>query len=148
MQGNPCSKDADYHTRVIAHLAQRYDQPKVAHLSDVVYVDYKLVDPEKVQLAKEQWQDELYEQQENEKKKSDDASKEAELREKEAELAAANLTGVDTLLKVMLGEDPEHHRYVFCVHVCSNTKIKYACDVRIYYISKTMFSTHLLIYFY
>ena len=50
MQGNPCSRDPDYYTRVIAHL------------SDLVYVDYRLVDPEKVLLAKEQWQDELYDE--------------------------------------------------------------------------------------
>ena len=66
MQGNPCSRDPDYHTRVIAHLAQSDNQPKSPHLSDLVYVDYRLVDPEKVQLAKEQWQDELYEEQEKE----------------------------------------------------------------------------------
>lgn len=33
MQGNPCARDPDYHTRVIAHLAQRSDQAKSVHLS-------------------------------------------------------------------------------------------------------------------
>ena len=112
MQGNPCSKDADYHTRVIAHLAQRADQPKVGHLSDLVYVDYKLVDPEKVQLAKEQWQDELYEEQEKENRRADEAEKEAEAKAKMAELSSANLVGVDVLLKNMLDDDPEQGRCV------------------------------------
>ena len=35
MQGNPCARDPDYHTRVIAHLAQRSDQAKSLHLSGI-----------------------------------------------------------------------------------------------------------------
>ena len=111
MQGNPCSRDPDYHTRVIAHLAQRVDQPKVAHLSDLVYVDYKLVDPEKVQLAKEQWQDELYEEQEKENRRAEEAAKDAVAKARLTELREANLEGIDTLLKDMLEDDPEQSRY-------------------------------------
>jgi hypothetical protein len=117
MQGNPCSRDPDYHTRIIAHLCQRVDQPKVAHLSDLVYVDYKLVDPEKVQLAKEQWQDELYEEHEKENRRAEEAAKEAVAKARAKELQDANLEGVDTLLKEMLEDDPEQGRYSFWVEV-------------------------------
>lgn len=110
MQGNPCSRDPDYHTRVIAHLAQRSDQAKSPHLSDLVYVDYKLVDPDKVQLAKEQWQDELYEEQEKENRRADEALKDAASKKKMIELQDANLEGVDILLKDMMDDDPEIHR--------------------------------------
>ena len=98
MQGNPCSRDPDYYTRVIAHL------------SDLVYVDYRLVDPEKVLLAKEQWQDELYEEQEKEARRADEAAQNAAAAQKLAELRDANLEGCDTLLKDMLDDDPEQGR--------------------------------------
>eukprot|EP00277_Geminigera_cryophila_P028042 CAMPEP_0179463752 /NCGR_PEP_ID=MMETSP0799-20121207/45724_1 /TAXON_ID=46947 /ORGANISM="Geminigera cryophila, Strain CCMP2564" /LENGTH=544 /DNA_ID=CAMNT_0021267161 /DNA_START=12 /DNA_END=1646 /DNA_ORIENTATION=- len=110
MQGNPCSRDPDYHTRVIAHLAQRGDQGKSGHLSDLVYLDYKLVDPEKVQLAKEQWQDELYEEQEKEVRRAEDAQKLVAAHLKLRQLQEANLEGVDTLLRDMLDNDPEQLR--------------------------------------
>ena len=110
MQGNPCSRDPDYHTRVIAHLAQSDNQPKSPHLSDLVYVDYRLVDPEKVQLAKEQWQDELYEEQEKENRRAEEAAKEAVKKKNLEEMRNANLEGCDTLLHDMFNEDPEMHR--------------------------------------
>jgi len=44
MAGNPCSRDPEYHTRIIAHL------------KGLVYVDYRLVDPEQVLQAREQYQ--------------------------------------------------------------------------------------------
>jgi hypothetical protein len=92
------------------------DQPKVPHLSDLVYVDYKLVDPEQVQLAKEQWQDELYEEQEKETRRAEEAAKEAVAKARLKELQDANLEGVDTLLKEMLDDDLEQSRYQ-CVRV-------------------------------
>ena len=76
----------------------------------MVYIDYKLVDPEKVQLAKEQWQDELYEEQEKENRRADEALKDAASKKKLAELRNANLEGVDVLLQDMFDDDPEIHR--------------------------------------
>ena len=130
MHGNQCSRDPDYHTRIIAHLCQRVDQPKVPHLSDLVYVDYKLVDPEHVQLAKEQWQDELYEEQEKETRRAEEAAKEAVAKARLKELQDANLEGVDTLLKEMLDDDLEQSRYQ-CVRVMGNNFG--VCSLRVWY---------------
>lgn len=100
-------------------LLQRGDQGKSGHLSDLVYLDYKLVDPEKVQLAKEQWQDELYEEQEKEVRRAEDAQKLVAAHLKLRQLQEANLEGVDTLLLDMLENDPEqlrslHHHPPHC----------------------------------
>jgi len=100
-------------------LLQRGDQGKSGHLSDLVYLDYKLVDPEKVQLAKEQWQDELYEEQEKEVRRAEDAQKLVAAQLKLRQLQEANLEGVDTLLRDMLHNDPEqlrslHHHPPHC----------------------------------
>ncbi|KAJ1476532.1 hypothetical protein T484DRAFT_3088854 [Baffinella frigidus] len=98
MAGNPCSRDPEYYTRIIAHL------------KDIVYVDYRLVEPEKVQAAREQYQDELFEILEEEKKTAEDlalADKQAGYKES---LKDANLEGVDTLLQDMLEEDPEQSK--------------------------------------
>jgi hypothetical protein len=106
------------------------DQPKVPHLSDLVYVDYKLVDPEHVQLAKEQWQDELYEEQEKETRRAEEAAKEAVAKARLKELQDANLEGVDTLLKEMLDDDLEQSRYQ-CVRVMGNNFG--VCSLRVWY---------------
>mmetsp|Transcript_15228 Transcript_15228/g.36887 ORF Transcript_15228/g.36887 Transcript_15228/m.36887 type:complete len:527 (-) Transcript_15228:45-1625(-) len=101
MAGTPCHKDPEYHMRIVAHLR------------DIVYVDYRLVDPDKVQAAREQYQEDLFEILEEEKKQAEDEKKAEEQQHWHDTLSEANLSGVDTLLKVMLDEDPEqgklHH---------------------------------------
>ena len=95
MLGNPCSKDPEYYPRIIALL------------SDIVYVDYRLVDPDKVTAAKEHYQDELFEIWEEEKKK---AEADKNLQEELAflqRLKDANIEGANTLLQSMLEDDPE-----------------------------------------
>lgn len=95
MAGNPCHKDPEYHMRIVAHLR------------DIVYVDYRLVDPDKVQQAREQYQEELFEILEEEKRQAELEKKAEENTAWLDTLAEANLSGVDTLLKAMLDEDPE-----------------------------------------
>jgi len=98
MAGNPCHKDPEYYMRIIAHLR------------DIVYVDYRLVDPEKVQAAREQYQEELFEVLEEEKRQAEQEKKEEEDNARLEMLAEANLSGVDTLLKDMLDEDAEQSK--------------------------------------
>jgi hypothetical protein len=98
MLGNPCSKDPEYYTRIIAHLR------------DIVYVDYRLVDPDKVQAAKEQYQDELFEILEEEKKKAEADEKMREDLAFSQRLSDANIEGASTLLQTMLEDDPEQSK--------------------------------------
>lgn len=98
MAGNPCHKDPEYYMRIIAHLR------------DIVYVDYRLVDPEKVQAAREQYQEELFEVLEEEKRQAEQEKKEEEDNARLDMLREANLSGVDTLLKDMLDEDAEQSK--------------------------------------
>jgi len=96
MAGNPCAKgDPEYHMRIIAHLR------------DIVYVDYRLVDPDKVQQAREHYQEELFEVLEEERRQQEEDKKHEEKTQRLNELKEANLEGVDTLMKNMLEEDPE-----------------------------------------
>jgi hypothetical protein len=101
MLGNPCSKDPEYYTRIIAHLR------------DIVYVDYRLVDPEKVQAAKEQYQDELFEILEEEKKKAEADEKMQEDLAFLQRLKDANIEGASTLLQTMLEDDPEQSKLAY-----------------------------------
>lgn len=98
MMGNPCSKDPEYNTRIIAYLR------------DIVYVDYRLVDPEKVQAAKDEYQDELFEILEDEKKKAEADEKLQEVLAFNQRLKDANIEGANTLLQVMLDEDAEQSK--------------------------------------
>jgi len=95
MQGNPCSRDPEYHMRIMAHL------------HDINYIDYRLVDREKVNQAKEQYQDELYEVQEEEQKKAEDDQKAAEAAVKRKMHQDANLEGIDTLFVEMFNEEAD-----------------------------------------
>jgi hypothetical protein len=95
MLGNPCSKDPEYYTKTIAHLR------------DIVYVDYRLVDPDKVQAAREQYQDELFEILEEEKKKAEADEKLQQELAFLQRLKDANIEGANTLLQAMLEDDPE-----------------------------------------
>jgi hypothetical protein len=101
MQGNPCSKDPEYYARLIAHLR------------DIVYVDYRLVDPDKVQAAKEQYQDELFEILEEEKKKAEADEKIQEEYAFLERLKDANIEGANTLQQTMLQDDPEQSKLVY-----------------------------------
>ena len=101
MLGNPCSKDPEYYTRIIAHLR------------DIVYVDYRLVDPDKVQAAKEQYQDELFEILEEEKKKAEADEKMQEDLAFLQRLKDANIEGASTLLQTMLEDDPEQSKLAY-----------------------------------
>mmetsp|Transcript_36740 Transcript_36740/g.114702 ORF Transcript_36740/g.114702 Transcript_36740/m.114702 type:complete len:470 (-) Transcript_36740:1828-3237(-) len=98
MQGNPCSKDPEYHMRIIAHL------------KDIVYVDYRLVDPDQVQSAREHFQDELFEVYEEEKRKAEEMQKVEELHQRQQQLKDANLEGINTLLDEMLKDDTEQEK--------------------------------------
>eukprot|EP00960_Hanusia_phi_P049833 759816-Hanusia_phi.AAC.5 len=98
MQGNPCSKDPEYHMRIIAHL------------KDIVYVDYRLVDPEQVQSAREHFQDELFEVYEEEKRKAEEMQKIEEQIQRMQQLKDGNMEGINTLLDEMLKDDTEQEK--------------------------------------
>lgn len=85
--GNPFCQEADYRAYVLAHLK---------HLK---YLDYRLVDEQAVQAAREQYQENVLEMEENEKAAEDQAVLDEEKAEKSRLLTAANLKGMDTLFE-------------------------------------------------
>eukprot|EP00899_Mesostigma_viride_P026340 jgi/Mesvir1/6891/Mv09053-RA.2 len=98
LAGNPICKDPEYRPYVLAHI------------KNLKYLDYRLVDEASVITAKEQYQDELLEIVEKEELEE---QREKNAQEKEAQLATlreANLDGVETLFEDMLAEDPEFAR--------------------------------------
>ena len=82
----------------------------IAHLKDIVYVDYRLVDPDQVQSAREHFQDELFEVYEEEKRKAEEMQKVEELHQRQQQLKDANLEGINTLLDEMLKDDTEQEK--------------------------------------
>lgn len=107
----------------------------MAHLRDIVYVDYRLVDPEKVEQAREQYQDELYELNEEEAKKEEDEQKAAGQAVWLRRLRDVNLEGVDTLLSDMLNEeaDAEQKKLAnlsFWVELIDEIQTEFKCFAR------------------
>jgi hypothetical protein len=94
--GNPFCRDPEYQAYVIAHLK---------HLR---YLDYRLVQPDRVLAAREQYQDELIEVEEVESKAEETARQTEDRRRQETLFAEANMLGIDTLVDDMLVEDMEH----------------------------------------
>lgn len=95
LTGNPVCKDPEYRSYVLAHLK---------HLK---YLDYRLVDPAQVLSAREQYQEELLDLEDSEKKNDEEADQKSKTDEEKSKLASANLSGVPTLFDDMLRDDPE-----------------------------------------
>lgn len=98
LSGNPVCKDPEYQAYVLAHLK---------HLR---YLDYRLVRPDSVAAAREQYQDELMEVEEAEAKAAEAAQQEGERKKQKALFAEANMVGVDTLIDDMFAEDQEYNK--------------------------------------
>jgi hypothetical protein len=100
-----------------------------------VYLDYRLVDPDKVQAAREQYQEELFEILEEEKKHAEEERKLVEQQKWVETLEEANLNGVDTLLKTMLDEDPEQGKLqhlTFWMEVIDEIQHEFRCVCVVY----------------
>ncbi|KAJ3037779.1 Dynein regulatory complex subunit 3 [Rhizophlyctis rosea] len=82
----------------------------LAHIRNLKYLDYRLVDSESVAAAREKYIDDLIAQEEEEKlvtaKKEDDKKRE----EQNALYESANLTNIDTLFDSMFNDDPDFQK--------------------------------------
>jgi len=90
--GNPLCQEAEYRPYALAHLPR------------VKYLDYRMVDEQAVQAAKEQYQDRLQEMQEAEAAEEAAEAERQQRAERAAELAAANVGHVDAFRDEMLAE--------------------------------------------
>ena len=94
--GNPICQDPEYRSYVLSHI------------KNLKYLDYRLVQQEAVQQAKEQYQDEMIELEEKEEEEAAAKKKEREETEKQEQYDAANMSGVEDLFERMLAKDPEY----------------------------------------
>jgi hypothetical protein len=95
LAGNPFCKEHNYRPYVLSHV------------KNLTYLDYRRVKSEHVQQAMEQYQDEMNDLQETEENSEKKRLLEIKKKEHEAEMSAANLEGIETLLQDMTDEDPE-----------------------------------------
>ncbi|EFJ51609.1 hypothetical protein VOLCADRAFT_73327 [Volvox carteri f. nagariensis] len=100
LAGNPICKDHDYRSYVLSHI------------KDLIYLDYRRVNPADVQAAREQHQDEMIELQEREEQQAQEEKLTAEREAHNKLMTQANLEGVETLIDDMVKEDPEWTRLV------------------------------------
>ena len=98
LAGNPICQDPEYRPYVLSHLK---------HLK---YLDYRLVDPAAVRAAREQYQDELMEIEENEAKWEEEPKVRREAERHAEDMERANLGGVEALFEDMLAKDPEYKK--------------------------------------
>lgn len=95
LDGNPICMNEDYRPYVLAHI------------KNLRYLDYRLVDGGAVTAAKERYQDQILEIEEQEATQQAEEEKRAKEAAKEARLAEANLGGLEGLLDKMLAEDKD-----------------------------------------
>ena len=90
LAGNPICNDTEYRPYVISHV------------KNLKYLDYRMVSEQAVNAAKEHYQDELLEIEENETKAEMEERDALTRAEKAALMSRANLEGVTTLFDDML----------------------------------------------
>lgn len=95
LKGNPLCDEDDYQVTLLAFAPQ------------IRYLDYARVDPEDARRARDRLMDHVLEQEEDEKATQAVEAEEARAQKRRAQLAAANLEGVDDLLSVIIKEDSE-----------------------------------------
>ena len=95
LAGNPICTNEDYRQYVLAHI------------KDLRYLDYRLVDAGAVQASRERYQDAILEIEEAEAVIQKKADKEAKDDEHAKFTAAANLSGIETLFATMIAEDKD-----------------------------------------
>ena len=106
LSGNPIENDADYRNFVIANLSYS-DWKSGGHLS---YLDYRLVETSEVAAAREQFQDQLLELNDQEKSEAEAREKEAERVRKCEMLKSYGIEGIDNLLADMINSNPEDEK--------------------------------------
>lgn len=84
-----------------------YRQYVLAHIKDLRYLDYRLVDASAVQASRERYQDAILEIEESEAGMQKKKNKAAKDEEHAKFTAAANLSGVETLFDTMVAEDKD-----------------------------------------
>jgi hypothetical protein len=90
---NPVCKDDNFHVSVLAHLRQ------------LRYLDYELINQQAVKAAREEKHEELHEAEEKERQQRLDDEDAAVAAQKRAEAEEANLGGVETLFADMMKAD-------------------------------------------
>lgn len=95
LAGNPICTNEDYRQYVLAHI------------KDLRYLDYRLVDAGAVQASRERYQDAILEIEEAEAVVQKKKDKEAKDDEHAKFTAAANLSGIETLFGTMMSEDKD-----------------------------------------
>ena len=95
LDGNPICLNEDYRQYVLAHI------------KDLRYLDYRLVDTVAVQAARERYQDQILEIEEGESQTERERSAAAAKGAREKVIAEANLSGLDTLFNRLVDEDKD-----------------------------------------
>jgi len=98
LAGNPICQSQEYRFYVLSRI------------KNLKYLDYRLVNPQDVASAKEQYQDEMLEFQEAEEKQQQEEAESQVRGEHESLMRAANMEGVESLFDDMLATDPEHNK--------------------------------------
>mmetsp|Transcript_11370 Transcript_11370/g.25890 ORF Transcript_11370/g.25890 Transcript_11370/m.25890 type:complete len:546 (+) Transcript_11370:38-1675(+) len=106
LSGNPIESDADYRNFVIANLSYS-DWKSGGHLS---YLDYRLVETSEVAAAREQFQDQLLELNDQEKSEAEAREREEERVKKCEMLKSYGIEGIDNLLADMISSNPEDEK--------------------------------------
>ena len=86
---------------------QHYVYYVLAHTRELKYLDYRLVDRKDLIVAREQYQDDILDMEEEDRTGEQAATLIAEHEMQSAKYASANLDGLDALFSTMLDKDPE-----------------------------------------
>lgn len=95
LSGNPLCKHPSYESKILAHI------------KFLKYLDYRLVDKAKVEKAVQDQKEQLMELEVEEVKKDEEEAEKKLAEDTEKGLAAANLSGINTLFDEMMRDDPE-----------------------------------------
>ncbi len=98
LEGNPMCKEAEYKMMMLAYLP------------NIKYLDYALIHASDVATAREQYQDELQEAEENEVVEEEKAKRDAQAANLTAQLEEANLAVIQTIFDDFFAEDTEHQK--------------------------------------
>ena len=105
LEGNPVCKEPEYKMMLLAYLP------------NIKYLDYSLINPPDVAAAREQYQDELQEAEENEAVEEEKEKRDRAAREMTEVLGRANLEVVQTIFYDFFKEDTEHAKLQVSVPV-------------------------------
>ncbi|GMI09194.1 hypothetical protein TrVE_jg1212 [Triparma verrucosa] len=98
LEGNPVCDETEYKMQLLAFLPS------------IKYMDYALIQPSDVANAREQYQDELQEAEENEAVEAEKAKRDVTAAELTTTLEKANLSVIQTIFDDFFKEDSEHHK--------------------------------------